>query len=430
MQNDFIEFFKKNYEPIKGISIGRPVYDEILNQYSVNIPLKTLTRHGLVTGSTGTGKSRLIQLIIEKLTEKGITVLLSDIKGDMSGFSREGVLEKVSERAKKLDYEFQVKKYRTNYWGNTEGLISFRVRAEDIDFVILAKLLDLNSTQESHLGVVYNFAKENNIEIKTLKDLKEIVSYLIKYPDKSIGSNAASLGVIHRKIINLEYGNLDKFFGEPKFDIDDFLVNAVNILWLQNYQKEKFNAGNLMALAFYRLYNELPEIGESEKPKLILFIDEAHQIFNNANRSLVDLMVTILKQIRSKGVGLIFNTQNADDLPEKILEQLGLKIQFALRAFSQKELQDIKGAVDSFPKTNFYDLREEIKSLETGTAFISIINEAGELLAPVKTVIFPPVSFMDALSPDEIAKSNNRILTDKYRQIIAINANLVRRNVL
>lgn len=419
MDSAFKDFFEKNYQGLAGISVGRPMLNNIENQHSVNIPIGTLTRHGLVTGSTGTGKSRIIQLMIEKLSEQGVPVFLSDLKGDMCAFAKEGGSLKVSERAVKLNYEFVPKKYGTNYWGSLPGFINFKVKLSDTDFVIVARLLELNSTQESHLGVIYKFARDKNIDIRDLKDLKNIVSYLMKYPDQSIGSSAASLGVIHRKITTLEFSNFNAFFGLPEFEIQDIFTNSINILWFQNYQKERFNAGNLMAFVLYRLYNELPEVGEREKPKLVIFIDEAHQIFANANSSLIDLMVTILKQIRSKGVGIIFNTQNADDIPEKILEQLGLKIQFALRAFSQKELLDIKGAMESFPKTEFYDLKEEIKSLDTGTAFISVINPAGALLPPVKTVVFPPASSMDAISIGEITSLNNKELVGKYNIKIA-----------
>jgi hypothetical protein len=414
MDNNFKGFFEKNYRDLSGLSVGRPLFKDIEDQYTVNIPINTLTRHGLVTGSTGTGKSRIIQLMIEKLYEQGVPVFLSDIKGDMCAFAKEGGSPKASERAAKLAYEIIPKKYETNYWGSLPGFINFKVKLSEIDFVILAKLLELNPTQESHLGVIYKFASDKNIDIRNLKDLKDIVTYLMKYPNESIGSSTASLGVIHRKITTLEFSNIDAFFGLPEFDIQDFFTKGINILWLQNYQKERFNAGNLMAFVLYRLYSELPEVGEGEKPKLVIFIDEAHQIFANANSSLVDLMVTILKQIRSKGVGIIFNTQNADDIPEKILEQLGLKVQFALRAFSQKELLDIKGAMESFPKTELYDLKEEIKSLDTGMAFISVINPAGALLPPVKTAVFPPASSMEAISSQEISDLNNKKLVGKY----------------
>ena len=408
-----------NYKNLTGISIGRPVLDdEINNEYEINIPIETFTRHGLVTGSTGTGKSRVIQLIIEKLNSNKIPVFLSDIKGDMSGFSILGDAEKVSKRAEKLDYNFSSQKYKTNYWGSYNGLIKFRISLDDIDFLILAKLLELNATQESHLGAVYRFAKDKKIKIQNLKDLSDIIAYLIKYPEKNIGSNKASLSVIHRKIGNLEYNNFNNFFGIPTFDIKDFLSEEINVFWLQNYQKKKYNTGNLVSFFLYRLYNELPEVGDVNKPNLVVFIDEAHQIFDNANDNLVDLMVSILKQIRSKGVGIVFNTQSAEDIPERILEQLGFKIQFALRAFSKQELEDIRGAMNSFPESDFYNLREEVKSLESGTAFVSVLNDSGALLPPVKTIIYPPASFMDAPSVEEIIKANKKELIDKYEEEI------------
>jgi DNA helicase HerA-like ATPase len=417
MKQEFLQFFESNYSPMDGIPIGRPsFYNEILNEYTVKIPIGSLTKHGLITGSTGTGKSRVIQLLMEELTKQGVPVFLSDIKGDMSGFNVEGNSEKVRSRAETLKYAFTSQKFETNYWGSQDGLINFRINLAETDYVVLAKLLELNPTQESHLGSVYKYAKDNKLEIPDLDSLNDLILYLIKNPDKSIGTSKESLGVITRKINNLEFSNIGKFFGKPAIDINNFLSDKINILWLQNYQKEKFNAGNIVSFLLSKLYTDLPEVGDTSKPKLVIFIDEAHQIFDNANPKLVDLMVSILKQVRSKGVGIIFNTQSADDIPERILEQLGLKIQFALRAFSLKELQEIKGVVESFPESKFYNLQEEVKSLESGTAFVSTLNEKGALLPPVKTVIFPPASFMDAVPFEEITKFGDQDLKTFYSQ--------------
>jgi len=415
---EFEKFFTENYAPINGIGLGRPSFNnEVLNDFTVNIPPEVLTRHGLITGSTGTGKSRVIQLLIESLANQGVPVFLSDIKGDMSGFNLPVNAEKVTPRAQKLNYEFISKSYPTNYWGSQQGLINFRLNISDVDYVVLAKLLELNETQESHLGAIYKYARDNKLDIVDLKSLNELILYLIKYPEKSIGSSKESLSVISRKINNLEFSNFDKFFGLPAININDLLTKEINILWLQNYQQEKFNVGNIVSCLLNKLYNDLPEIGDVTKPKLVIFIDEAHQIFENANPKLVSLIVSILKKIRSKGVGIIFNTQNADSMPEAILEQLGLKIQFALRAFSLKELQQIRGVVESFPASQFYDLKEEIKSLETGTAFISTLNSSGALLPPVKTVIFPPASFMDAIPLAELSKFGDPNLKAEYGKI-------------
>lgn len=423
MNKEFGDFLKKYYGDAPDIAIGRPMYKEdVNNDFEIGISIRSFTKHGLITGSTGTGKSRVVQLLIEKLNEKNIPVFLNDIKGDMSGFCVTGDHEKVAKRANELMYDHSPKKYKTNYWGSNDGLIKFRVDLNDVNFVILAKLLELSATQESHLGAIYRYAKDKKIAIQNLKDLNDIISFLIKNPDNNIGLSKSSLGVIHRKIGNLQYNNFDDFFGAPSFDVKDFLSHEINVVWLQNYQKNNFNTGNLVSFFLYKLYSELPEIGDVNEPRLVVFIDEAHQIFDDANDSLVDLMVSILKQIRSKGVGIIFNTQSAEDIPERILEQLGFKIQFALRAFSQKELQDIKGAMDSFPQSDLYDLKEEIKSLKGGVAFISVLSEAGALLPPVKTMIYPPSSLMNAPDFAEIIKSNDINLIEKYMQVIHADA--------
>lgn len=415
MEKDFLQFFDDSYAPLRGLEIGRPLCGEsVLNDREVQIPLRMLTRHGLVTGSTGTGKSRVIQLIIEQLTEHGIPTLLSDIKGDMSGFSFAGDLSKISERANLLAHPPTTTAYAAHYWGQTKGLIRFRVKLSDIHFILLARFLSLNETQESHLGTIYKYAKDNKIQIDDINDLKELLSYLIRYPEKNIGSSKSSLSVIYRKISNLELTELDAFFGSPAFEINDLLTPNPNILWLQNFQQGENNIGNLISFLLYRLYNELPEIGDVKEPKIVIFIDEAHQLFSNANKTLIDLLVSILKKIRSKGVGIIFNTQSVDDIPEAILEQLGLKIQFALRAFTGKELEEIRGILRTFPQTSFYNLSEEIKSMENGTCFVSVMNDSGSLLPPIKTTIYPPKSMIDAPTKEALSQKNNSVLLQKY----------------
>lgn len=417
MQKSFENFIDETYSQINsGLPLGRPcVSDKPINNREITIPFGRLTQHGLITGGTGTGKSRAAQLIIEQLIQKSVPVLLSDFKGDMSGFENKATDPLVQQRANLLKYSYSPSAYSSRFWGSAPGLLPIRMHLQQIDYVLISHLLSLNPTQESHLGAVYRYAKEHDIQLITLGHLKELCAYLSEYPSKGNGLSKSSLDVITRNIANIIDSGIDQFFGEPSFEISDLLDTTINILWLQNYQKEHFNIGNLMSLVLYKLYTDLPEIGTTSQPKLVIFIDEAHLLFKNSNKSLVDLMTSVFKQIRSKGVGIILSTQDPEDIPESIREQLGLKVQFALRSFGTSELKDMRSIVDSFPSSDYYNLREEVKSLDTGTCFVSVLNESGALLPPVKTFIYPPQSSSAAPSFDELLKQNDQKLLDKYK---------------
>ena len=402
---DFEDFAKKNYSlagAAEGTQAGRPVHaGKPLNSLTASIPLSSFTRHGLVAGSTGTGKSRAVQKIIEELSAAGIPTFLTDVKGDVSGFCVEGVPERAEKRARALGYEWSPAEFPSAYWSLSNRFVPLRFRVGDVGAVLLSRLLALNPVQESHLNIAFIYAEQNAKDLVSLADLKAELEFLRENPDEVSGTSPQAINVILRKLSELAAGPAGKMFGEPAIDLKDVMADArVNVLHLADAKDDNASA---VAAAFllYKLFRDLPEIGEAARPKMVFFIDEAHVLFKDANKSVVDLVTTILRRIRSKGVGIFFITQDALDLPSPILKLLGTKIQFAMRAFTKKELDDQKAVADSFPKSDFYDVREEVKALPTGESFISILSAGGESLAPLRVAWFPPQSLMDA--PDEKA---------------------------
>lgn len=396
-----------------GIGIGQP-----LNVGSeVQIPIKTLVLHGLIGGSTGTGKSRLIQLLSENLNDLGIPVLLADLKGDMTGFIKPNSSTNSLERASKLGLKFNPKSFSPNFFSISDRFIPFRLSLDSIDPILIARVLKLNSTQESNLKMTFLYAKQKEMVIRDLIDLQTILTALSKNPNSVPGASKQSIDVILRQVgISIGDG-LNELFGEPSIQVSDLLRNNIHCLNLSDWRKRIDLPSILMGFVLYRLFQELEEIGSSDRPKIVLFIDEAHYLFQESNPSLTNLFVTILKQIRSKGVAVFFSTQNPEDIPEKILEQLGCKAQFALRAFTKDELDDISGVADSFPPTTGRNLAREIQELEIGQAIVSPLSESGKPMKPIKTNIYPPRSYMNVISDDEIISSLDQSLVEKYSPI-------------
>src|SRR3989338_500361 len=397
----------------ENIFIGKGLEKEKIIDIEVNLPLKTLNLHGMVGGSTGTGKSRAIQVIVEKLAEQGIPVLLGDLKGDISGFAFPNNSEKALERAKKMKLSYTPEGFETNYWSVSQRFVPFRLRLSDIDPVLISRILKLNSTQESNLRISYLYAKAKDIALTDLIDLKNLLEFIEKTPGEIEGAHASSINIILRQVKIAIGEGMNEFFGEPAVQIED-LMQGINVINLSDWRRRSDILAILMSFVIYRLFNELPDVGDVSKPKLIVFIDEAHYLFQDANPNLVNLIITILKQIRSKGVGVFFSSQNPEDIPEKILEQLGCKIEFALRAFTKNELADIRGIANAFPPSEEYDLEKEIPMLGNGIAFVSALDETGRPFNPVKTMIAPPRSFMDVASDEQVKSKINQTLLSKY----------------
>jgi hypothetical protein len=401
------------------IFLGKALDKDRITAQDVVIPLRTLTLHGMIGGSTGTGKSRAIQLISEQLVEQGIPVLLADLKGDMSGFVRPGSGDKVKERAKAMKLPYSPKSFPTNFFSVSGSFVPLRIRLDEIDPSLLARVLGLNETQESNMKIAMLYAQAKELPVRDLVDLQNLLSHLSQNLENAPGISKSSIGVILRAIGIAVGDGMNELFGEPSISIQDLIVPKVNLINLSNWRKKSEMPSIMMGFILYRLFHELPDIGHVDKPKIVLFIDEAHYLFQDANPSLVNLFVTILKQIRSKGVSVFFCSQNPEDIPEKILEQLGCKIQFALRAFTKEEIADIRGIADAFPPTKM-KIAEALQELKIGEAIASPLDEDGKPMSPVKVMVAPPRSFMDVVPDEEIEKTLDVLLMEKYCAIAQI----------
>lgn len=398
----------------KSIVIGRPMLQDEIIKKDVALPLSTMTMHGMIGGATGTGKSRAIQVLAEELMDEQIPVILADIKGDMSGFVRPSANPKTVERAKKMGLEYSPKAFPTNFFSVSGDFIPFRISLEEVDPALVSRVLHLNATQEANMKIGLIYARENSLPMRDLVDLQEVLGYLSENPEKAQGISKTSIGVVLRQISIAISDGINEMFGEPGISIGDLLRPKISILNLSNWRKRIEMPSILMGFILAKLFNELPDIGHAERPKVVLFIDEAHYLFQGANPSLEKLFVTILKQIRSKGVAVFYSSQNPEDIPEKILEQLGCKIMFALRAFTKDELDDIKGVANAFPPTKM-KLAQVIRDLGVGEAVVSPLDEKGKPMEPVKTFISPPRSCMKVVPLEEVKGTLDGALVEKYK---------------
>lgn len=413
----FTENFNSGYA-YKGdyITIGAArLNDKILADHFINIPLKTINRHGLIAGATGTGKTKTTQVLSEQLSSKGIPVLMMDIKGDFSGIAQPG-----SEN----DF-IKTRHSQMNLPYHTSGLpvelmtISIqngvRLRATISEFgpILFSRILDLNETQAGIVSLIFKYCDDKKLPLLDLKDLKKTLQYLTNEGKAEIEAeygriSTASTGAIIRKIIELEQQGGDLFFGEPSFDISDLMrvddkgFGYVNILRLTDIQDKPKLFSTFMLNLLAQVYSQMPEQGDSGQPELVIFIDEAHLIFNEASKTLLTQIETIIKLIRSKGIGIYFITQNPTDIPNAVLAQLGLKIQHALRAFTEKDRKAIKSSSENFPSTPFYKTSEIITQLGTGDALVTALNEKGIPTPLVVCAMRAPMSRMDILSDSEI----------------------------
>ncbi len=430
----FVEEIQKGYTT-KGdyIYLGAGILDGIVHSEArVKIPLKTMNRHGLIAGATGTGKSKTLQIVAENLSEKGVPVLLMDVKGDLSGIAQasEGA-DFINERHAKLDFPFDPKKSPVEILtlSDQEGI---RLRATVSEFgpVLLSRILDLTSTQTGILAIIFKYCDDNHLPLLDLKDLKKIIQYSTEEGEEEFEENygrisKASTGAILRKIVALEQQGADLFFGEKSFEVKDLLrKNAegkgyVNILRLTDIQDRPKLFSTFMLSLLAEIYTTFPEKGDMDKPELVLFIDEAHLIFEEASDALLNQIESIVKLIRSKGVGIYFVTQNPADVPEEVLGQLGLKIQHALRAFTAKDRKAIKLAAENYPISQFYDTKNMLTALGIGEALVSALDEKGRPSPLVATMLRAPMSRMDVLTKAELKQLiNESQLVSKYNEEI------------
>jgi DNA helicase HerA-like ATPase len=426
----FVQLVKDNYT-FKGESfrIGTAVLDgEVLPGADACIPLRTMNRHGLIAGATGTGKTKTLQLIAEALSDASVPVLLMDIKGDLSGIAAAGSENSnIKERLAKIGGEYKPAAFPAELMtlSNEKGV---RLRATVSEFgpILLSKILDLNNTQEGIVSIIFKYCDDNKMPLLDLKDFIKVIQYISDEGkseiEKSYGKIATtSTGTILRKVIELQQQGADHFFGEPSFEIDDLMrisddgrgiINVLRVTDMQNRPK-LFSTFMLQMLA--ELYATLPEAGDIDKPKLVMFIDEAHLVFQEATDALLQQIETVIKLIRSKGVGIFFCTQNPQDIPAAILSQLGLKVQHALRAFTAADRKTIKQAAENYPETEYYQTAELLTQLGIGEALVTALNEKGIPTPLLHTMLVPPRSRMDVLSDAEIDTLVNKSkLVKKY----------------
>jgi DNA helicase HerA-like ATPase len=417
----------------QSITLGGAILDgEALADTFVKIPLKTLNRHGLIAGATGTGKTKTIQVFSEQLSSFGIPVLMMDIKGDFSGIAKEGEEKTfITERHAKINLPYNIAKFPVELLTLSEqNGVRLRATVSEFGPVLFSRILDLNDTQSGVVSIIFKYCDDNKMPLLDLKDIKKVINYITEEGKeeitKSYGKIATSTtGTILRKIIELEQQGGDLFFGEMSFDIEDLMridengKGYVNILRLTDIQDKPKLFSTFMLSMLAEIYQQMPEKGDSEQPELVIFIDEAHLIFNEASKALLEQIETIVKLIRSKGVGIYFVTQNPMDVPSGVLAQLGLKIQHALRAFTANDRKSIKQTADNYPTSEYYNTSEILTSLGIGEALVTALNEKGIPTPLVATMLRAPMSRMDILSENEIQEINkNSKLVKKYSELI------------
>lgn len=415
------------------ITLGGGILDgEAIANTHVKIPLKTLNRHGLIAGATGTGKTKTIQVLSEQLSLNGIPVLMMDIKGDFSGIAMPGEEKPfITERHEKISIPYETKGFPVELMTISEQ-DGVRLRATVSEFgpVLFSRILDLNDTQAGVVSVIFKYCDDNSLPLLDLKDFKKVLQYATEEGKSEFESeygriSTSSTGSILRKIIELEQQGAELFFGEKSFDIQDLLRidengnGYVNIIRLTDIQDRPKLFSTFMLSLLAEIYNTMPEQGDAEQPELVIFIDEAHLIFDQASKALQDQIETIIKLIRSKGIGVYFITQNPMDVPTGVLAQLGLKIQHALRAFTANDRKAIKMTAENYPDTDFYETDEVLTSLGIGEAFVTALSEKGTPTPLVATMMRAPMSRMDILTTTEIetciVKSK---LAKKYNKVL------------
>ncbi len=434
LKEDFIHEIQNNYQ-YKGdkIVLGKAKLNgEVLPDAEISIALKTMNRHGLIAGATGTGKTKTLQILAEQLSLKGVPSLLMDIKGDLSGIAAPGNADDkgIQERQSLLGLDYMPSGAPVELL-SLSGEKGARLRATVLEFgpILFSKILDLNDTQTSIISIIFKYCDDKALPLVDLADMRKVLQYVSENEEgkkeltSQYGSiSPASLGTILRKIVALEQQGATQFFGEPSFDVNDLMKTrngkgVVSVIRLTDVQNKPNLFSTFMLSLLAEIYETLPEAGDLDKPKLVIFIDEAHLIFNEASKALLDQIETMVKLIRSKSVGLYFCTQVPGDVPDAVLSQLGLKIQHALRGFTAKDRKQIQKAVENYPISTYYKADEAITQLGIGEAFVTALNEKGIPTPLAYTYMRAPLSRMDVLMDSEIQSIvNESHLVSKYAQ--------------
>lgn len=388
---------------------------QVHQEPKIRLPLAMANRHGLIAGATGTGKTRTLQLLTEQFSAQGVPVFLADMKGDLSGVAMPGEASaRVSGRASEIGWDWKPGGVPVEFVSLT-GALGVQLRATVSSFgpLLLGKVLSLNETQTSVLTMVFKYADDNRLPLLDFHDLRAVLQFLGSEDGKAAlaqygGMSSASVGVLLRKMIELESQGAERFFGEPEFDVKDMLQvtpdgrGVVTSLELPDVTDRPKLFSTFMMWLLAELYHNLPEAGDLAKPKLVFFFDEAHLLFDDAPKAFLDQIEQVVRLIRSKGVGVYFVTQTPKDVPEGVLAQLGNRIQHALRAHTPDDDKALKATVRTFPKTAFYDLGETLTSLGIGEAVVTVLNSRGTPTPVVATRLIPPASRMAPLTPEEL----------------------------
>lgn len=419
--------YKKDF-----IVLGTGILDgEAVSNCHIKIPLKTMNRHGLIAGATGTGKTKTLQVIAEQLSLKGVPSVLMDLKGDLSGLAMPGeASDFIMKRSATIGVDYSPQGFPVELMtiSNEKGV---RLRATVSEFgpVLISQILELNDTQRGVVALVFRYCDLHHLPLVDLKDFKRVLQFVSNEGKEAITKEfgqvaSASVNTIMRKIIELEQQGADRFFGERSFEVDDFVrtkdgKGVISVIRLTDIQSRPKLFSTFMLSLLSEIYETFPEQGDSDQPKLCLFIDEAHLVFSNASKDLLEKIEAIIKLIRSKGVGVFFCTQTPTDVPDSVLGQLGLKVQHALRAFTAKDRKAITKTAENYPDSPFYKTSEVLTAMGIGEALITALNEKGIPTPLAHTLVRAPISRMDILDDSEITQlvSKSQLAT-KYNQEI------------
>ncbi len=400
------------------VELGAVVVDgQAYPDAKVRIPLSMFNRHGLVAGATGTGKTKSLQMIAEQLSAAGVPVLMPDIKGDLSGMAVAGTpSEKITRRAADTGDDWVASAFPVDHLalaGQGRG-VPIRATIDSFGPILLSKVLGLNDTQESTLGLIFHFADQQNLPLLDTKDLRALIAHLTSVEGKADlkalgGVSSSTAGVILRAVTNMEAQGGDLFFGEPQLDVTDLMRTApdgrgvVSLLDVSDLQSRPELFSTFLMWLLAELFEELPEVGDLDRPKLVFLFDEAHLLFADSSKAFNQAVQQTVKLIRSKGVGVFFCTQLPTDLPGPVLSQLGARVQHALRAFTPDDQKALASTVRTYPTSKIYDLGSALTSLATGEAVVTVLSESGAPTPVAWTRMRAPRSLMGPADPAGVA---------------------------
>ena len=393
-------------ESSDGVFLGKGSENEYLL-------LRLANRHGLVAGATGTGKTVTLQVLAEGLSKAGVPVFAADVKGDLSGIAAAGeAREAFVERAKGMGYTYEPDRFPVMFWDlfGSQGH-PIRVTISEMGPLLLSRLMDLNDVQEGVLNMAFKVADEQGLLLLDLKDLRAMLAFLAEHADELTtrygNVSKATIGTILRQLLVLENQGGDKFFSEPALVLSDFMRTDrdgrgyINVLAADKLMQTPRLYATFLLWLMSELFEQMPEVGDPDKPKLVFFFDEAHLLFNDAPKALLDKIEQVVRLIRSKGVGIYFVTQNPLDVPDTVLSQLGNRVQHALRAFTPRDQKAVKTAADTFRPNPALDTARVIMELGKGEALVSLLEGNGTPTMVQRTLICPPAARLGPVSPQE-----------------------------